>query len=284
MGNVASGTGTLLLTEPRVGHVLVVGGGGGGSNGAEGYNGYTGAGGGAGGLVFYPFFTFDKGFYSLVEGFGGPENVRGGDTAIQNASGAQLFLAIGGGSRGWSGGSGSGGVTSINTWTSIAPGLALASNVAGGATCVVGGNAGGAAVNYASFPGYNTARQAGGGGAGAPGGSVTAAMDKPTAGGDGLRNATVNGVVYDFATVFGAAYTSADKYVGGGGGGGGYCWTGTSPPTCNYASGYHAPGGLGGGGYGIYGIAATDSSIAASASGSPRTGGGGGGARGDAYH
>ena len=280
-GNVTSGTGTLLLSEARVGHVLVVGGGGGGSNGGGGYNTYTGPGGGAGGLVFYPSFTFDKGFYSLVEGFGGPENTRGGDTAIQNASGAQLFLAIGGGSRGWSGGSGSGGFTPGGT--AIAPGLALASNVAAGSTWVVGGNTGGTALTYASFPGWNAVKQAGGGGAGAPGGSVTTGMDKPATGGNGLRNATVNGVVYDFATVFGAAYTSADQYVGGGGGGGGYCWTGTGP-TCNYGSGYHAPGGLGGGGYGIYGIAATDARVAASASGLSRTGGGGGGARGDGYH
>lgn len=131
-----------------------------------------------------------------------------------------------------------------------------------------------------NFPiNQNTFQGGGGGGAGAAGKSV--AGGTPGQGGDGLSSVFIDGSEYDFASIFGLAYTSiaplegdGRRYIAGGGGGGGYCWWGATPYCWE---GQEISGGRGGGGRGINGVAA-DGDCTAGVGG---TGSGGGGAKGD---
>jgi hypothetical protein len=103
----------------------------------------------------------------------------------------------------------------------------------------------------------------------------------PGQGGEGLSSVIIDGSEYDFATVFGNAYTSIStleddkrRYISGGGGGGGYCWN-SATPSC--WQGEVVSGGKGGGGRGINGVS-TDGDCT---DGKNNTGSGGGGAKGD---
>ena len=269
-------------------HVLVVGGGGGG-----GYTGsiWSGGGGGAGAVIFYPAFSLAAGVYSISVGAGGLRQTSGNSSSIDN-----IFVAQGGGAGSGSGGQvgGSGGGGGPGNPIGMAGGASSSGNCVAG-ICGVFPSSGGAgryvhgcqggrgsvrSMDQNLFPiNQNTFQSGGGGGAGAAGKS--AAGGSPGQGGDGLPSVVIDGTEYDFASIFGVAYTSIAplesdgwRYVAGGGGGGGYCW-GDATPSC--WQGQTISGGKGGGGRGINGVA-VDGDCTAGVDG---TGGGGGGAKGD---
>lgn len=206
--------------------VLVVGGGGGGGTNA-------GAGGGAGGLVFKNNYTVSAEEINVVVGAGG---TGGGSTdALPAGNGGNSsfgsLIAYGGGGgvrsngTGANGGSGGGGSA---TW--LGGSATQPSSATGGY-----GNSGGRGNNN-----DGAARSgAGGGGAGAAG-QNTPSNTLGGYGGVGLKEVTVGGTLYNFATTFGTSYghaVSGERYFAGGGGG--------SPH-----SGSGGVGGYGGGGGG----------------------------------
>ena len=279
--------------------VLLVGGGGAGGMQSSG-------GGGAGAVLFYPGAVLSASTtYQIVHGVGGgavePVGVTGTDAYIRNTvSGLDLFKASGGAGGGYwnmnlaaSGGSGGGaggcalgaglcvsnaggGVTSanvVNGVTGVAPGST-------GLSRYVQGNSGG--MSSSLYSSNEAVHGGGGGGAGAKGGdqfrwnSNCAAGQLDSCGrcgfgGDGVAGVTLDGVFYNFTTIFGSAYTSRSQsgFVGGGGGGGGYSSYGII--KCN--------GGKGGGGAGYK----TTTAGYAGETGLLGTGGGGGGSNHNTY-
>ena len=278
-----AGSVNLTFLANTTADVLIIGGGGGGGNNLAG-------GGGAGALVFYPNYVFANGSYNVTVGAGGlgmtqaagfhNAGLNGGNSVISFLRGPPIFTAVGGGGGGggggvnWdvlkngqTGGCGGGG-GSTHTTTTPAAGSVSAANyittiggISPGTTGIqqfVSGKAGGAGTTSGGT--YNAG---GGGGVGTAGGSSTSSACG--VGGDGLASVTVGGVTYNFATLFGAAYTSRAVnngglyYIGGGGGGGIY----TSTTVC--------VGGKGGGGNG-----ASTSTVDPTAT-TANTGSGGGG-------
>ena len=270
-------------------HVLVVGGGGGG-----GYTGsiWSGGGGGAGAVIFYPAFSLAAGVYNVSVGAGGLRQASGNSSSIDN-----IFVAQGGGSGSGSGGQvgGSGGGGGPGNPLGMEGGASSSGNCVAGICGVFpssdgvgryvhgwqGGRGSVRSMEDYLFPiNQNTFQSGGGGGAGAAGKSAAGGL--PGQGGDGLSSVVIDGTEYDFASIFGVAYTSiaplegdGRRYMAGGGGGGGYCWIGATPSCWQ---GQAISGGRGGGGRGINGVAA-DGDCTAGVSG---TGAGGGGAKGDA--
>mgnify|MGYP001236712454 CR=1 FL=1 len=219
--------------------LMVAGGGGTGSNNS------TRGGGGAGELVFLPSQSISSSQQTIVVGNGGQGGASGYDTEFLS------ITANGGGASGTSGGSGGGEGRDQNG----SPG----SSVKTGSGY---GNAGGIATAN-SWGGAG-----GGGGAGASGGSGgggSSSSEYGGDGGDGLKEVTISGTLYNFATCFGATYgevLSGESWFAGGGGGCVHGGNSQSP-----GDGGKGGGGGGGGGYG--GVAAEN--------GTNHTGAGGGG-------
>ena len=271
------------LNLGRIDHVdvLIIGGGG---SGASTHGEHKGGGGGAGGLVFIP--NYQVPIYSAVSifvGAGGeakPDSeddtaLRSpGETGQNSVFGELIALGGGGGRRSNSaaaqlgdGGSGGGGHYTRDG------GLGLQrTSMTGGF-----GNPGGS--QSSSSMGY------GGGGAGTPGmndgsspsdGRVQLGRN---AGGQGLYEVIVEGIVYNFNEMFGnygiGHFVEDELWFAGGGGGG---------SNASSHSAYGA-GGYGGGGRGAFsnqGVStpAWEIDSPKGEDGMPSTGGGGGGARG----
>ena len=226
--------------------VLMVAGGGG--TGLDEYGG----GGGAGELIFLPSQSISSAQKTVVVGNGG----AGVNSNTTNASsgGDTEFLGItanGGGASRTSGGSGGG--------------QGRDQNGSAGASVKTGngyGNAGGIGLSG----GWGGAGGGGGAGtAGGTGGGGTSTSEYGGPGGDGLKEVTISGTLYNFATVFGGAIygevISGDSWFAGGGGGavnsvavaiGGYGGGGTGGKTNVPATDgkRHTGGGGGGGGVG----------------------------------
>ena len=271
--------------------VLLIGGGGGGGRQSAG-------GGAAGTVVFMPRAVLTGGTFYLVQHAAGGGAARSYSSAIGWDGGTSqigsLFQAVGGGGGGsWNqnlvtSGGGGAGACAPATCSSKFGGAVLATNIVNGNSGVGPGttgwsryvlaNAGGYGSNIASGAATvnNGLHGGGGGGAGAAGGNEVAwtascasgnqaACGRCGYGGDGAMGITLDGVFYNFSTVFGSAYTSraVGGYVAGGGGGGGFGTYGLV--KCN--------GGLGGGGAGYKSTLSTNPGE----NGVDSTGGGGGG-------
>jgi hypothetical protein len=155
--------------------VLVVAGGGGGSY-------YHGSGAGAGGLLTFTSQALTSTTYSCTVGAGGSGTTAGSaNTGSDSQFGALTLVKGGGGGQvydtgnGINGGSGSGATSSSTNRTGGSP--TSGQGFAGGD--VTGGLTG-------FYP------NAGGGGAGAVGGSITSGSQAGGSGGIGLTNATLN--------------------------------------------------------------------------------------------
>jgi len=172
---------------------------GGGGNGTTGSNG----GAGAGELVFLPNQSISAVQQTVIIGNGGEGANIGQDTEFLGVS------ANGGGNTTVSGGSGGGRRRDQNgnVGLSVKTGNGYGNN---------GGNSNGTAWSGAG----------GGGGAGAAGtngGGSNNNNEYPGNGGDGLNEVTIDGTLYNFATVFGGAIygevISGESWFAGGGGG-----------------------------------------------------------------
>ena len=177
--------------------VLMVAGGGG--NGTTGSNG----GAGAGELVFLPNQSISAVQQTVIIGNGGEGANIGQDTEFLSVS------ANGGGNTNISGGSGGG----IRRDRNGSIGLSVKTGNGYGNN---GGNS-----NTTAWSGAG-----GGGGAGATGtngGGSNNNNEYPGNGGDGLNEVTIDGTLYNFATVFGGAIygevISGESWFAGGGGG-----------------------------------------------------------------
>ena len=276
-------SGSAVFSRTMNADVLLVGGGGAGGSA-------IGGGGGAGTLIFASSTTFPGTSHTVTVGTGGVKgsnNVRGG-SGVASSIGTLFSAAGGGGGGAWSnslatnGGSGGGGGAcggcsstpgSVAT-TSIVfgiSGIATSSNAfafSGGSGSTI--NAGTAEIN-------NRLHGAGGGGAGAVGGnevagtsscssSNVAACGNCGAGGNGVSGVSISSQLFDFASVFGTAYTgvASSGFIAGGGGGGAFGSFTYPSNTCS--------GGAGGGGNGYRGT-----NRASSDNGLANTGSGGGG-------
>ena len=243
-----SGSFVVSPTYPvTVDYLIVAGGGGAGRDQAGG--------GGAGGLIFEPGQTITAGSYTVTIGAGGASAI---DSASAPSSGEDTtFLgltALGGGPGSYGntnsiskdGGSGGGGDGEGRN-PSGGTGLQFSSTDGGY------GNDGG--------DGANPGAAGGGGGAGSAGSNANGSNGG--AGGDGLKEVTVSGTIYNFATIFGTNYgelISGEAWFAGGGGG------------ADDPGNVSASGGKGGGG-----DATTSSTDPAGEDGAINTGGGGGG-------
>ena len=236
-------SGTLTCTVSGTAQVLVVGGGG---AGGSGFGQTGGGGGGAGGVVYSTSYPITTTSYSVTVGAGGTTTSTTGNNGGSSTFGTMTAVGGGGGAdnnNGSSGGSGGG--------------AALSSHSGGSATQTAQtnetahyGNAGGSS-SYTGW-GYPAA---GGGGAGAVGGSLI--------GGSGsIHYAGANGGIGVAIDIIG----NPTYYGGGGGGAGG---AGGGYPGSN-------AGGSGGQGGGGSGAGYNGGAIQATA-GTPNTGGGGGG-------
>jgi hypothetical protein len=251
---------------------MIGGGGGGGSN--------AGGGGGAGGLVLATHAILPAGTYTATIGAGGSgTNECTGAGAGQNtvlSLGSNSITALGGGFGGGSttatsGGSGGGG----GTWTGFGArtsgrgvGLGTVGNfTATGAAIYSYGENGATSTQCAGGLGFS----GGGGGAGGPGSLGTDAVGGR--GGLEMCSATINGQIYDFATLFGTGYgvTSGSRRCFAGGGAGGK-WS-----TSGTCSGSTSGVALTGGTAGLGGGAGGNSGAGAGSAGTANTGGGGGG-------
>ena len=226
-------------------NVLMVAGGGG--TGLDEYGG----GGGAGELVFLPAQSISASQQTIVVGNGG----AGNNNLYSSASSGEDTSAFGvtangGGASRTSGGSGGG--------------QGRDQNGSAGASVKTGSGYGNAGGGSGTSGGWNGA--GGGGGAGAVGGNgfgnSNSGSEVGGDGGVGLKEVTISGTLYNFATVFGGAtygeVISGESWFAGGGGGG-----------VNQSTSY-GTGGSGGGGTG--GRVNVDSE-----NGTNHTGGGGGG-------
>jgi hypothetical protein len=231
--------------------VLVVGGGGGG--GAD-----NGGGGGAGGLIFRPGLLVGTGSYTINVGAGGTGAAAQGITATKGGNTTAFGLTALGGGYGNNGNNGDGTANSGGSGgggdgeRGSSGGSGTQPSQSGDSGTYGYGNAGGNTNNSDGGGG-------GGGGAGAAG--TNGGSNQGGFGGDGLYEVTVNGVVYDFAYMFGNSLggqkAGSVVYFAGGGAGGNKNQVSTN-----------IDGGRGGGGKTIY-YEPWD--------GSPNTGGGGGG-------
>jgi hypothetical protein len=226
--------------------LMVAGGGGNGTSGSEG-------GAGAGELVFLPNQSISAAQQTVIVGNGGQGANIGEDTEFLSIS------ANGGGNTTISGGSGGGRKRDQNgsIGSSVKTGNGYGNN---------GGDSNGTAWSGAG----------GGGGAGAAGtngGGSNNSNEYPGNGGDGLNEVTIDGTLYNFATVFGGAIygevISGESWFAGGGGG-----------SIN-GGGNGTGGGTGGKGGGGRGEGPTTGSytsyFSASTSATKHTGGGSGG-------
>ena len=240
-------SGTFEVTRGGNVDVLVVGGGGAGGVGRDSSSAHGGGGGGAGGLVFEQAKTLSTEAYNIVVGNGGIFSERYNSPAASENDGEDSIFdditAIGGGAGatrtdglGREGGSGGGATCCEEIGAS-----ALQPNSPSGGF----GNKGGD-----SSTGASNVVEAGGGGAGEPGGDALA-LGGSYDGGDGLY--------------FGEFFTNnflQDGFFAGGGG-----------PGCSANLEIEPPGGIGGGGNGgQFANPRTEGH-----SGTPNTGGGGGG-------
>jgi hypothetical protein len=228
-------SGTFTPQTGLTADVLVVAGGGGGSY-------YHGSGAGAGGLLTFTSQALTSTTYNCTVGAGGSGTTAGSaNTGSDSQFGALTLVKGGGGGQvydvgnGVNGGSGSGATSSSTNRTGGSP--TSGQGFAGGD--VTGGLTG-------FYP------NAGGGGAGAVGGSITSGSQAGGSGGIGLTNATLN--AFGAATTTGQLSSGNYYYAGGGGAG-------------SFGGGGTGAGGLGGGGAGSAGTGTA---------GTVNTGGGGG--------
>jgi len=256
-------SGSFTLSQSTLISLLLVGGGGAGGSGG-GYN--TGGGGGAGAVLFYADFILGAGFYNVTIGGGGQAS------SIENLFAASCGGA--GGSFGAAGGiGGSGGGSSGGCYVVPAVAGVGQSNIAFGEPMNdpnqhILGNGGGVCGGVSLLNSkYDSG--GGGGGAGYAGSSIF-----PRLGGDGVYNATINGSIYVFSSLFGQAYTTVAElyngnyYIAGGGTG--------SANNLQADNGIwdNIRGGFGGGGMAAI---ANSAQYSLGHPGSPNTGGGGGG-------
>jgi hypothetical protein len=278
-------TGTSSFTVQSQGiicDILMIGGGGSG--------GYFGGGGGAGACIVAIGHTLPGGVCNVTVGPGGTSALssrslgnNGGDSLI-SVNGIIYYRAKGGGrgaeitnnlltngigaDGGCGGGAGLGngngnirsGEKDVNTnivnresniGSTIKPNYVV--------LCNKGGDQLDNTLNNSSY------MFAGGGGIGAAGRNHVFGGMEAGPGGDGLNNATINGVPYNFKSHF--ANNNNNGFIGGGGGGGG-------GGGASYFNSIQALGGFGGGGNG--------SSMGTNATiGVANTGSGGGGGGGD---
>ena len=224
---------------PQVGltaDVLVIAGGGGGSY-------YHGSGAGAGGLLTFTGQSLANGTnYNCTVGAGGSGTTAGSaNTGSDSQFGALTLVKGGGGGQvydagnGVNGGSGSGATSASTNRTGGSPTTGQG---------FAGGNVTGGLTGF--YP------NAGGGGAGAVGGSITSGSQAGGSGGIGLTSALTNAM--GAATNLGQLSSSNYYFAGGGGAG-------------SFGGGGTGAGGLGGGGAGSAGTGTA---------GTPNTGGGGG--------
>jgi hypothetical protein len=241
--------------------LMVAGGGAGGCD--------NGGAGGAGGLIFSPS-TNITGSQTITVGAGAvatPNQETAGQTGVDTTFGSLTAKGGGCGANGngtttplanMIGGSGGGG-DGENTSGSQRYGGTSSQSLQSGDSGTYGyGNAGGNGSGGAGGGG------GGAGAAGANGESVT--TDVGGIGGDGLKEVTIGGTVYNFATIYGAIYgevLSGESWFAGGGGGGNENSINTD-----------VNGGKGGGGKGLGANDQTDNIIKY---GKAHTGGGGGG-------
>jgi hypothetical protein len=240
---------------------MVAGGGAGGCD--------NGGAGGAGGLIFSPSTNITSS-QTITVGAGAvatPNQSTAGEKGKDTTFGSLTAKGGGCGANGngtttplanMIGGSGGGG-DGENTSGSQRYGGTSSQSLQSGDSGTYGyGNAGGNGSGGAGGGG------GGAGAAGANGESVT--NDVGGIGGDGLKEVTIGGTVYNFATIYGAIYgevLSGESWFAGGGGGGNENSINTD-----------VNGGKGGGGKGLGGNDQTDNIIKY---GKAHTGGGGGG-------
>jgi hypothetical protein len=241
--------------------LMVAGGGAGGCD--------NGGAGGAGGLIFSPSTNITSS-QTITVGAGAvatPNQSTAGEKGKDTTFGSLTAKGGGCGANGngtttplanMIGGSGGGG-DGENTSGSQRYGGTSSQSLQSGDSGTYGyGNAGGNGSGGAGGGG------GGAGAAGANGESVT--NDVGGIGGDGLKEVTIGGTVYNFATIYGAIYgevLSGESWFAGGGGGGNENSINTD-----------VNGGKGGGGKGLGGNDQTDNIIKY---GKAHTGGGGGG-------
>ena len=268
--------------------ILLVGGGGGGSHN-------HGGGGGGGAVVFIKSVVLNNGSYTVKVGSGGAKGSRsfitfgglkGKDTII-TLNGTDILKAEGGGGGGQgsatgsigNGGSGGGGDGYRDGLSVYNNGVADTGSIKdyNGTTGVLYGNNGGA--NYLATSGVylNIAGTGGGGGGAGQIGSNATKCNVAGNGGNGISSATINGITYNFVSMFGTTYGTNDdnnsttRYFGGGGGGGFWNSIGVSPAADTGPTTISGSGGKGGGGGGAL------QTVSNGFPGTANTGGGGGG-------
>ena len=279
---------TIYFPENTVCDILIVGGGGSGSAN-------HGGGGGAGAVVFIKSVVLNSGTYTINVGKGGSStnftanNIsaignKGIDSKILFNS-SEILKAEGGGAggqshisgNGGSGGSGGGadGYTLTTITNNSGAGTVGTSSIFtyNGTTGIKYGNVGG---NRNTVVADNAGSGGSGGGAGSPG-SRSSSPYIGASGGNGVCNAIINSVTYDFSSIFGNSYGvnndgNNNRYFGGGGGSSYWNRSGFTPSRTS------ALGGKGGGGGGGFNNG-TSSVIATN--GLSNSGGGGGGGNGD---
>ena len=245
--NAFTNNGTLVVAQPTLVDVLLVGGGGGG-----GFGGGGGGGGGAVALVTNLVLT--AGSYDVVVGAGGL-GLTGLGHATENDGGTTSFLDYrvpGGGAggyvnmgEGYKGANGGGGGTS-NYVKEFIP--------RGGTNTWEFGHVGGNGYSTSSTARYG----GGGGGAGAPGHAGNEAAETRCRGGEGLPCDFYGPVRYYGAGGGGGTSVYRTHYAGGDGGGAGGCMTNGGTGAYEKAlPGVDGRGGGGGGGaaYGNYNYA-----------------------------
>jgi len=240
--------------------LMVAGGGAGGSDNSGG--------GGAGGLIFKPSISI-TGSQTITVGAGAdaiPNQSTVGQQGVDTTFGSLTAKGGGCGANGngtttptanMIGGSGGGGDGENARPTG---GTASQSSQSGDSGTYGYGNAGG---NGESSQGAG----GGGGGAGTSGANGSSATNEVGGvGGDGLKEVTIGGTLYNFATIYGAIYgevLSGESWFAGGGAGGN-----------NNNRTTDVNGGKGGGGKGLGSDDLTDNIVRY---GKAHTGGGGGG-------
>jgi len=243
--------------------LMVAGGGAGGCD--------NGGAGGAGGLIFIPSNSITGSSQTITVGAGAgatPNQSTVAEKGVDTTFGSLTAKGGGCGANGngtttpvvdMTGGSGGGGDGENTSNPQKNGGTSTQSSQSGDSGTYGHGNAGG-----------NGSGGAGGGGggagtAGANGESVS--TDVGGLGGDGLKEVTISGTTYNFATLFGGAIygevLSGESWFAGGGGGGNENSVNTD-----------VNGGKGGGGKGLGGNDQTDNIVKY---GKAHTGGGGGG-------
>jgi len=268
--------------------ILVVGGGGSGSAN-------HGGGGGAGAVVFIKSVVLNTGTYTINVGKGGSatnftaNDISGiGNKGVDSKiifNSSEILKAEGGGAGGESHTSGNGGSGGSGGGADGYTTTALTNNSGGGTvgtssiftyngmTGVKYGNVGG---NRNIVVADNAGSGGGGGGAGSQG-STSSSPYIGASGGNGVCNAIINSVTYDFSSMFGNSYGvnndgNNNRYFGGGGGSSYWNRSGYTPSRTS------ALGGKGGGGDGGFNNGTT--AIIAT-NGINNSGGGGGGGNSD---